>query len=233
MKKYHNNHQTLESMSQAVWYNRWTLGKFAPYLYGDILEVGCGIGNFTKTLTSFGLVWAFDNDADCVRRTIRLVGKSAKVDRGDIEKKKYAFGNKKFDCIVCLNVLEHIENDQQAIKNMTELLKPHGALVILVPIFDFLYGSIDASIHHFRRYDKDSLLQLLSKEHMEIKLARRLNFFGAIGWWFAGRVLKTTTVRRRQLFLFNKIAPYILPMENVIEPPIGTSVLVVAQKVQT
>ena len=52
--------QTLESMSQAVWYNQWTVKKFEEYLKGDILEVGCGIGNFTETLRKYGEVWAID-----------------------------------------------------------------------------------------------------------------------------------------------------------------------------
>ncbi|MDP2684909.1 MAG: class I SAM-dependent methyltransferase, partial [bacterium] len=52
--------ETLESMSQAVWYNRWTLNKFKKYLNGDILEIGCGIGNFTKELAKYGKVWAID-----------------------------------------------------------------------------------------------------------------------------------------------------------------------------
>ena len=59
--------QTLESMSQAVWYNQWTLNKFKDYLSGEILDVGCGIGNFTKTLSQFGKVYAIDINENYIK----------------------------------------------------------------------------------------------------------------------------------------------------------------------
>ena len=60
--------------------------------------------------------------------------------------------------------------------------------------------------------------------------ARKMNCLGGIGWWFTGKILKDTSVSETKLRLFDKIAPFILPIEEKIEPLIGTSVLAIAQK---
>lgn len=217
-------------MSQAVWYNKWSLKKFSQYLFGDILEVGCGFGNFTKTLAQFGKVWAIDNDPVCVKKTKLIATPSIKVQKGDIEQNRSIFGKRKFNTIVCLNVLEHILDDSKTLTHMYQKLKRHGNLILLVPIHPALYGEIDKSIHHYRRYRPGEILELLKAHHFHIITSNKLNFLGAIGWWFSGKVLRKTTVSRRQLSIFNFLAPLVLFFENIIEPPIGTSLLIVAKK---
>jgi 2-polyprenyl-3-methyl-5-hydroxy-6-metoxy-1,4-benzoquinol methylase len=221
---------TLESMSGAIWYNNWVLTKLAPYIKGDILEVGCGIGNFTNQLLGFGSVTAIDIQSDYIPGLSKELKGRALVGFGDIENAEYFFGKKKFDTIICLNVLEHIENDSRALKNLVQLLKPAGYLILLVPSGMRLYGEIDRSIGHFRRYSKEDLTAVLKKEGLRVKLTRRLNFLGGIGWWVAGRIFKSKTVRKDQVGLFNLLAPVILPIEDIIEPSFGTSVLTISQK---
>lgn len=222
--------QTLESMSQAVWYNRWTLNKFKKYLKGDILEVGCGIGNFTPALTKYGKVWAIDIESGYLDQTRKVVNGEVLVGVGDIEKGKYNFGDKKFDSIVCLNVLEHIKNDREALKNLYKLLKDRGYLILLVPSHPKLYGAIDQSIGHFRRYDKNDLINQLKDTGCVLVSCKRVNFLGGIGWWVAQRIFKEKTVKEENIKIFNILAPLILPLEDIMEPPLGTSILVIAQK---
>lgn len=221
-------HQTLESMSQAYWYNQWTLRQFSKYLKGDILEVGCGIGTFTKKLAEFGSVVGIDIDG----RNLKLAQKDLgnKVGIGDIEKGKYFFKSKKFDAIVCLNVLEHIECDIKALENMGKLLKPNGYLVLLVPSHKFLYGEIDRAIGHYRRYNMDELIETFNALGFVVKEKKRLNFLGGVGWFISGRILKNKIVESSKIGVFNLVAPLILPIEELISPPFGTSVLLVAQK---
>src|SRR5437868_4507128 len=99
--------ETLESMSQAKWYNNWVVKKFEKELKKDILEVGCGIGSFTLELLNYGKVWAIDVDQAFIKSN-NISDARLKIGLGDIETGKYFFGDKKFDSIVCLNVLEHI-----------------------------------------------------------------------------------------------------------------------------
>lgn len=220
---------TLESMSQAQWYNSWTLNKFEKYLGGRILEVGCGIGNFTKILTSHGEVFAIDIEKKYLNR-VEQDNEKVKAGFGDIENGKYFFKDTKFNCIVCLNVLEHIKNDELALKNMYKLMVDGGKLILLVPAHQFLYGGIDQAIKHFRRYEKNNLAKILEGMGFKVITARRLNFLGAIGWFIAGKILKAKIVNKSSIRIFNLIAPFILRMEDLIEPPIGTSIFIIAQK---
>ncbi|OGE34516.1 hypothetical protein A3C32_04200 [Candidatus Daviesbacteria bacterium RIFCSPHIGHO2_02_FULL_41_14] len=223
-----NGHKTLESMSQAVWYNRWTLKQFKKFLMGDILEVGCGIGTFSKDLTRYGKVVGTDIDKQNLKQAKKV--KNVKVGYGDIEMAKYFFNNRHFDTVVCLNVLEHIKNDNQSLINIYKLLKTGGHLILLVPFHPDLYGEIDKSIGHFRRYTKESLQRSLNSSGLKIVRIRVVNFLGGIGWFLAGRVLKNKIVGKNKIGIFNLIAPLVLPLEELIEPPLGTSILVIAKK---
>lgn len=223
--------QTLESMNQAVWYNRWTLEKIAPFLKGNILEVGCGIGNFTKYLATFGKVLAIDIENDYLKQTRKNVGTLARVAFGDIEKGKYSFKDNNFDTIVCLNVLEHIQKDEQALNNLYKLLKKDGVLILLIPAHPILFGNIDKMIGHFRRYTKRDALERVKQANFSLVSCRRLNFLGALGWFLSGRIFGNTIVSESKIKLFNIVAPFVLSLETVIEPPLGTSILVIAKKI--
>ncbi len=225
-----NGLATLESMSQAVWYNRWTFKNFSQFVTGDIFEVGCGIGNFTSILTEYGRVWACDIKPSYVKRTKQRVEKRGVIGLGNIETGKLFFGSKQFNTIVCLNVLEHIRDDQVAIKHMYQLLKPGGHLIVLVPIYSYLYGSVDMAIGHFRRYVPSDLMQVVQKAGFHIVHKRILNFIGAFAWFVTGSILKRKTLSRKQLALFDRFAPFILPLEDIVRPPIGTSILLILQK---
>ncbi|MBU1031369.1 class I SAM-dependent methyltransferase [Patescibacteria group bacterium] len=221
---------TLESMSQAVWYNKWTLQKFEQFLHGEILEVGCGIGNFTKTLAQYGNVWAIDIEKEYIIQTKQSANGKVKAGFGDIEKGKYFFGSQKFDIIISLNVLEHIQNDMTALKNMYDLLKDGGKLILLVPAHNFLYGEIDRSIGHFRRYEKEELIKMLESLKFKINISRMINFIGALGWLIAGKIFQNKSVKVINIKIFNFFAPFILRFENLIKPSFGISILIVAEK---
>jgi SAM-dependent methyltransferase len=148
----------------------------------------------------------------------------------DIEQGKYFFKQQKFDVIVCLNVVEHIKNDDKAFLNLQKLLKPKGVLVLIVPSGMKLYGKIDQAIGHFRRYDKNKLQKQLYKAGFKILKARLLNFIGGLGWFVSGRVFKQTTVRKSNVKIFNAISPFFLLLERFWEPPLATSVFIIARK---
>lgn len=222
--------RTLESMSQAVWYNKWTLDKFKKFLDGEILEVGCGIGNFTKDLVKFGSVWAIDINKECIAQTKKKVDGKALVGFGDIETGECFFKSKKFDSIVCLNVLEHIREDGKALMNLYNFLNKEGILILLVPAHNFLFGEIDKSIGHYRRYDKAELNKLVVRTGFKIVNERIINILGGIGWWISSKLFANNKVEENKIKIFNLLAPIVLLLENIIEPPIGTSILMVVQK---
>jgi SAM-dependent methyltransferase len=212
-------HKTLEIMSKASWYNNWLMEQIKGYLRGEILEVGAGIGNFTGALKRYGKVTVIDYDPEY---------KNANY--GDIEKGKYFFGRKKFDSIVCMNVLEHIKDDKKALKNMCSLLRDGGKLILLIPASPFCYGELDKRLGHFRRYTKKSLNNLFKTTGYSINSIRYLNWLGLIGWFINAKVFKERIIPEGQLEIFDYIARPFLWMEEIIEPPFGLSVLAIGVK---
>ncbi len=228
MSKYTGT-STLESMSQAGFYNKWTFDKFKKYLKGEILEIGCGIGNFTSTLSEYGNTTAIDIDQNLIQKFKSDNNAKVKVGFGDIEKGKYFFKDKEFDTIVCINVLEHINDDYLALRNIYKLLKNNGTLILLVPIYTFLFGEIDRAVHHYRRYNPKVLTKNMQEIGLTIISSRKLNFIGALGWFVTGKIFKNKQITKNNIKLFNIMSP-ILYLENLIEPPIGTSILIVAKR---
>lgn len=73
-----------------------------------------------------------------------------------------------FDSVYTSNVLEHIENDTDALKEIHHSLKPDGVLAIYVPAFMCLYSDMDKKIGHYRRYSKKELIQKLQEANYKI-----------------------------------------------------------------
>jgi SAM-dependent methyltransferase len=211
--------KTLEIMSTVSWYNDWLVDQIGRYLKGEILEVGAGIGNFTSKLSKYGKVTAIDYNPNYEN-----------ANYGDIEKGKYFFGDKKFDSIVCMNVLEHIKDDKKALSNMFNLLKPGGKIILLVPAHKWAYGRMDKELGHFRRYTKDQFSNLLKTSGYSLLTNRHLNWLGLVGWFINGKILGRKIIPEEQLGVFDYIARPFLLLEEFVNPPFGLSVLVVGEK---
>lgn len=224
--------ESLESMNTAGWYNKWSTDQFKEYLGGEILEIGCGIGNFTNILSSYGTVWAIDINKKYISQTSKRIHGKNRVGIGDVEKGQYFFKSKLFDTIICLNVLEHIKDDSRALENIFNLMKVGGKLILLVPAHPFLYGAIDSAVGHYRRYEKDKLLALMEKHNFKVIKSKKMNFLGGVGWWVTGRLLGKKYVEKSKVGIFNLLAPFFLFFESILEPPLGTSILVIAKKVK-
>lgn len=230
-------HTTLERMNQAKHYNTWLFAFIRPYIKEPILEVGCGIGTFTKEFVNFGETYAIDIQKLYIKQTKKHVTK-AKVGVGDIEKGKYFFApmggrsarNKKFNTIVNLNVLEHIKDDEKALKNMYKLIQPKGKLVLLTPAHSFAYTNVDKNLGHYRRYTKKSLSDKFQKAGFNVIDVKYLNWFGLLGWFVTGKILRAKIIPSSNLRLFNILSRPLLFIEKFIHPPFGLSVFIVGQK---
>jgi SAM-dependent methyltransferase len=120
----------------------------------------------------------------------------------------------KFDTIVCFNVLEHIRNDVDALKNLRQLLIPGGALLLFVPADESLYGSLDEQVGHYRRYTAETLRSAMEAAGFEIPVLTYHNVFGRFGWWLNARVLKRREMPGGQ----SKIFDWFVPLLRRIEP---------------
>lgn len=226
--------KTLDLMAQAKNYNAWLFRQIQPYLGREVLEVGSGIGTFTPLLLlSGGTINASDIEPGYLKLlNDRFKNKRMRVSYADIESGEHELGKKRFDTIICLNVLEHIEDDQKALDNAYSLLKRGGKLLLLVPAYPALFGLLDENLEHKRRYSKGALLGKIKNAGFRIETTRRLNLLGAIGWFFNARIFPREIIPANQLAIFDKISRPFLSLESLFRVPVGLSVFVVARRVK-
>jgi glycosyltransferase involved in cell wall biosynthesis len=223
---------TLLRLSRAERYNRWLFQQILPWMGQRVLEVGAGIGSFTRHLTGRDLVVATELNP----RYLRILGNTFErhtrvevmpLDLADFDPAPLAA--RKLDTIVCLNVLEHIEDDRGVLRRLHDSLAPGGCLVLLVPAHQWLYGSIDRAIDHYRRYEPAGLIAKLKEAGFHVEHTQFFNQLGVAGWWLNGKVLRRTQVPGLQLRLQNLLVP-ILRAEAHVPLPFGLSLVAVGRR---
>ena len=134
-----------------------------------------------------------------------------------------------FDSVICLNVLEHIEDDLFALRQMRDALTSGGRLALLVPAHQFLYGAFDEAVGHFRRYSKTALRKSLLEAGFTLQSLKFFNFAATLPWFINGRLLRRAYLPNEQVNLANNLVP-LLRLEKLIGPPFGISLIAIAQK---
>jgi SAM-dependent methyltransferase len=223
-----------ELMKAAQRYFAWQARIARQELGRRVVEVGCGVGNFTRHLLDRELVVALDVEAACVAQLVSNLGQPANVVAKVLDVADPAFAQFRelaIDSVVCLNVLEHVNDDLAALKNMAAVLRPGGSAVLIVPAFEGLYGPIDRNLGHCRRYSKDGLRELASATGFEVKTLRYMNSVGCIGWWVNAKVLKRTAQSAGQIQVFDRfVVPVLDWVESRWAPPFGQSIFLVLRK---
>jgi glycosyltransferase involved in cell wall biosynthesis len=225
---------TLRRMEKLAPYNRWLHDQFDGYLGNRILEVGAGVGNQTRYFIDRERVIASDIEAHYLRELKTKFGRRGSVrvgsfhfpltgqDRADLQAEQ-------LDTVVCLNVLEHIEDDRATVRDFASVLPPGGHLVLLVPSLPALYGTLDINLGHHRRYNREEMMRLLAEAGFTVESLRFLNRVGALGWWLNSRVLRRRVLPRGQLAAFKWLLP-LLRFEQRHPPGFGLSLLALARR---
>ena len=229
--------ETLRRLGRMDQFNQWLYGKIECWVGQSVLEVGCGLGNFTRFFSNRKRVVGMDSSeehlAEFQQRNPDLSHVELHAcDAGDPElSRRWTAGS--FDTVVCLNVLEHVERDMQALRSFYELLGPGGHLCLLVPAFPALFGTLDLNGPHFRRYTRRGLRTLLGAQRFEIVRMKYFNLFGVPGWWFCGKILRRPILPSGGLGLYEKLMPLFRLVEDWTGPPVGLSIIAVARKMES
>ena len=201
-----------------------------------ILDYGCGVGINLDMLSKFGKVFYYDKS----KLAINYVKKKFSNKNYFININELLKYKKKFDLIVATDVIEHIKKDEKEIIKITHLLKKDGYILITVPAFQSLYSSKDISLKHFRRYNKETLHNLLNKYFIEIKFTY-FNFIlflpisVLILFFKITKIKFINRVEKKPNFFINKLAFYLFAFEsffiNKIKFPFGISLLFFGKKI--
>ncbi len=230
--------ETLEAIKDADAFNDWMFSCVKPYLLSPVLEIGSGIGNlsrccleddFLTTLSDIrpsycrqlhahfdghphlNAVWSFDlvdpnfdtNMATCMET---------------------------FNSVFALNVVEHIEDDLLALKNMYKLLAKGGKVVILVPACRWIYNKLDENLQHYKRYSSRSIEKLLEEAGFKVENTSYFNALGIPAWIYGGLTSKIGVISHGQMNFYNKLVPFAKILDSVLLKKVGLSVISVAVK---
>jgi 2-polyprenyl-3-methyl-5-hydroxy-6-metoxy-1,4-benzoquinol methylase len=230
--------KTLQAVSGAKNFNQWMYETIRPFCNGRILEIGSGIGNISEFFLNNNTNISLSDirPAYCQQLQSRFSANKNLQQVFCIDLVHPNFDNEyetlleNFDTVFALNVVEHIENDSLAIANCRKLLKSGANLIILVPAYQWLYNRFDKELHHYRRYNKGSLIKLFSKQGLEIIKAKYFNFMGIPGWFFSGKILKNNSIPKGQMKLYDKLVPVFKVVDKILFSKTGLSVIAVGKK---
>jgi SAM-dependent methyltransferase len=123
----------------------------------------------------------------------------------DPEKPEYFEGlDNGFDTVLCLNVLEYAEDPSALLKSLASTLRPNGVLIVLAPHAQRLFGTLDRSLGHKRRYDAAELRALLDSHGFAVEKAYTFNKAGAPPWWAYSKLFGSKNISKPVLKLFDK-----------------------------
>lgn len=225
----------LETMQAARRYGAHLFNLFRPYIGKRVLEVGSGIGTMSRPLVDVAdLVVGIEPNVNCAMRAQavmrdhpRFTLRACHLEECD----RAELASHRFDTVVCVNVLEHIADDVAALRTFREILAANGRVLIFVPAVQAAYGPLDAELGHHRRYSKPALARAFAAAGLDLLTLRYTNPIGLIGWMFNAHVTRSRAHSLTQVKLFETlVAPWALPLERLLPPPIGLSLVAVGIK---
>ncbi|WP_418791093.1 class I SAM-dependent methyltransferase [Phosphitispora sp. TUW77] len=219
-------------------YNQWLYNKMQKHIGKTVLDIGSGTGNLVELfLPNVENILCTDLFAENIEFMKNRFQNNCKVKflMGDFIDSELNLDSFRFDTVTCVNVLEHIEEDLLALAKMKEFLQPSGKIVLLVPAFQFLYGSMDIASGHYRRYNPGVLRKHADSLNLKIVDDFYLNVFGIIPWFVNGKIMKknkpySETLGKQKIGVYNKVIPILEKVDEFNPFPIGISEIIILQK---
>ena len=222
----------LHNLERARRFNRWMADAIRPFLGARVLEIGAGIGNLTHWLLPRERFVASDVNPQYLHYLRNgAAGKPyLEVARIDLEDPAcFAPFREQFDTVVCLNVLEHVKDPIQSLRNMHDALAPGGRLVLYVPQGQGLYSSLDEALAHRVRYDPRMLADELQRTGFTLESCAHFNRASVPAWWFNGKLMRRRNFSRLQLKTFDWTVPLLRRVDRFL-PWRGLGLIAVARR---
>jgi len=225
--------RTLYRLEAFPQYTAWIHAHICGYLGEEILETGSGTGALAPLLTARKKIVLSDaNEAYLDALAKRYAGRSEiQVVKFDLNQDPpEELHSQEFDSVICLNVLEHIEDDEAALQRFRRLLRRGGRLALLVPAHPMLFCRIDEDLGHFRRYEHGELLKKLTMAGFRVERLKRFNPLGAVGWFLSGKLFRTRRIGPWHVAIHRRLFPLARLLDRWEWLPFGLSYIVIARK---
>ena len=222
-----------EVMANAERYNDWIYSHFAATVGNRILDVGCSIGNLTQKYVDRECVVAFEvvpASVEYIRDRFKDKSQFSVHQLGIEDPRVQTIAPHDMDTTICINVLEHVEQHDIAVRHMHEMMASGGWLNLFVPACPSIFGAMDRTDGHFRRYTKPTLRRVVEANGFKIHKLYYFNWLGYFGWWFKGRVQKKKFVDTGSVAMMEKLVPMLRALESIAHPPLGQSLVCIARK---
>lgn len=223
---------SLAVLSTVHHYNHWIFDSIRDYLGKNVAEIGSGVGNISQFLLNAEHLVCIEPFAPYSAYLRQRFSRHANVSVFGIPLEQCPnpeIPAGAFDSVVCLNVLEHLEDDAAALAIMRTLLAVGGRVVVLVPAVPWAYGSMDAAMGHHRRYSRRSLLALFGNAGLVVEKAAYMNALGLLGWWWHGQILRRRKLSAVATRAFDKTVPLVAALERLLPVPLGQSLVVIGR----
>jgi glycosyltransferase involved in cell wall biosynthesis len=213
--------QVLGRLARAPRFNRWMADVVRPFCGDRVLEIGSGTGNLTRRLVPRRRYVASDVNPLYLSKLAALRSdrpylETRYCDVTDLASFPTDGG---FDTVICLNVLEHVDDDLGALGNIRSALAEGGRAVVLVPQGERLFGSLDEVLGHRRRYSEESLRALAAAAAMEVETVLHFNRVGTPAWWLNGKLLRRRGFGLGQIMALNALTPVFRKVDRVLPFP--------------
>jgi glycosyltransferase involved in cell wall biosynthesis len=215
----------LNNLTGTPQYVNWVVSEIRPFLGDTVLELGAGIGTLSGRLMGRRLRYvAVEQDPLYLHALQNRFLRTPAVEvRGQID------DSEQFDTVLCLNQLEYADDPAEAIGQAAACVRPGGRLIVLAPQGQSLFGSVDRTMGHKRRFSRAELTALISQAGLEVESQKHLNKISTPAWWLSSRVLRTAIIRKPFLKLFDKTV-WLWKALNPVLPWSGLSLIVVARR---
>ena len=179
-----------------------------PFVGDRVLEIGSGIGNLTRALVQGRSRYtATDLSGEYLARLSSRFSQRPNLETRKLdltEPADFAPIEGQMDTVICLNVLEHIEDDALGLRNIFSALAPGGRAIVLVPEGQSVFGTIDIALGHFRRYSEAELKSKMEATGFVVERIVRFNRVSRPAWFVSGRILKRTSLDLNQMRLYDR-----------------------------
>jgi glycosyltransferase involved in cell wall biosynthesis len=223
----------LNNLTGTPQYVGWICETIRPHLGDYVLEIGAGIGTLSARLMSRRFCYYVTESDELYlhalqNRFLRIPNVVVRYLRPAEDADFQPFAGA-VDTILCVNILELMDDDAGLLNRIASVLGAGGKLVLLVPGGPSLYGALDETLGHQRRYSVSGLCRLLSQAGFDTDAIHEINRVGTLVWMLYGRGLKRKRLNKSLLKLFDKSIWLWRVVDRLLPLP-GLSLIAVARR---